>query len=254
MTQQTLVEGATDGTDQENAEITAIEMEEKKALLSLDEVAKSIVVENDLINGKLKSAVVQHELDPIDESTKRKVEKEVCKKQIVKAMVARERVITESSEAAREFYNQSRFGNIIEGGKVELSLLEGLYLFERNRLDLRSEAGRKVTFESYLRKARKVEPNFWIRYLVFKDIRSRGYIIKTALKFGADFRVYDRGIKPGEDHARWVVYAVHEGETLTWHEFSAKNRVAHSTKKRLLIGVVDDEGDVTYYEVRWMKP
>ena len=79
-------------------------------------------------------------------------------------------------------------------------------------------------------------------------------LTKTALKFGADFRVYDRGIKPGEDHAKWVVYPVHEGETLTWHDFSAKNRVAHSTKKRLLIGVVDDEGDVTYYVVKWMKP
>ena len=85
-------------------------------------------------------------------------------------------------------------------------------------------------------------------------MRNRGYIIKTALKFGADFRVYDRGVKPGEDHAKWIVYPVHEASVFTWHEFSAKNRVAHSTKKRLLLGVVDDENDVTYYEVRWMRP
>ena len=103
-------------------------------------------------------------------------------------------------------------------------------------------------------KARKVEPNFWVRYGVYKDIRNRGYIIKTALKFGADFRVYDRGIKPGEDHAKWIVYPVHEGSTLTWYEFAAKNRVAHSTKKRLLMGIVDGEGDVTYYEIKWVKP
>jgi tRNA splicing endonuclease len=41
---------------------------------------------------------------------------------------------------------------------------------------------------------------------------------------------------------------------MTWHEFSAKNRVAHSTKKHLMIGVVDDEGDVSYWEVRWLRP
>ena len=105
-----------------------------------------------------------------------------------------------------------------------------------------------------IKKAKKQEPNFWIRYCVFSDFRKRGYIIKTALKFGADFRVYERGVKPGEDHAKWVVYPVHEASTLTWYEFSAKNRVAHSTKKRLMIGVVDDEGDVTYYEIRWMRP
>ncbi len=85
-------------------------------------------------------------------------------------------------------------------------------------------------------------------------MRNRGYIVKTALKFGADFRVYDRGVKPGEDHAKWVVYPVNEGSTLTWHDFSAKNRVAHSTKKRLLMGIVDAENDVTYYEIRWMRP
>ncbi|MCH6575484.1 MAG: tRNA-intron lyase, partial [Bacteroidetes bacterium] len=86
-----------------------------------------------------------------------------------------------------------------------------------------------------------------MRFCVFRDIRNRGYIIKTALKFGADFRVYDRGVKPGEDHAKWVVYPVHETEVLTWHDFSAKNRVAHSTKKKLLIGIVDDEEDVRLF-------
>ncbi|MBS3140260.1 tRNA-intron lyase [Candidatus Woesearchaeota archaeon] len=175
-------------------------------------------------------------------------------KKPVLALLSGEKVITESSDDAREFFNQSRFGAIAESGKVELSLLEGLYLLEKGRLELKHESGRMVTSESYLKKARKIEPNFWIRYVVFRDIRNRGYIIKTALKFGADFRVYDRGIKPGEDHAKWIVFPVHEASTLTWHEFSAKNRVAHSTKKRLLMAIVDDEGDVTYYQVAWVRP
>ncbi len=176
------------------------------------------------------------------------------KKKPILSMLAGERVITESSDDARELFNQSRFGALAENGKVELSLLEALYLLERRRLIINSEAGKEIVFEMYVKKARKVEPNFWIRYCVFKDMRNRGYIIKTALKFGADFRVYDRGVKPGEDHAKWIVYPVHEASVFTWYEFSAKNRVAHSTKKRLLLGVVDDENDVTYYEVRWMRP
>ena len=181
-------------------------------------------------------------------------EKKGKKKKPVPAVLCGEKVITESSDDARELYNQSRFGNITENGKVELSLLEAFYLMEKGRLELKSDSNKSISFETYLKKARKAEPNFWIRFCVFKDIRNRGYIIKTALKFGADFRVYDRGIKPGEDHARWIIYPVHEGETLTWYEFAAKNRVAHSTKKRLLMGIVDDEGDVTYYEIKWMRP
>lgn len=184
----------------------------------------------------------------------KKEEEPKKKKPPVNSIFAGERVITESSDDAREFYNQSRFGAQSESGKVELSLLEGLYLMEKGKLQVKSESGKEISFESYVKKAKKIEPNFWIRYCVFKDMRNRGYIVKTALKFGADFRIYDRGVKPGEDHARWIVYPVHEGSVFTWYEFAAKNRVAHSTKKRLLMAIVDDEGDVTYYEIKWMRP
>jgi tRNA-intron endonuclease len=175
-------------------------------------------------------------------------------KVVVSSVLARENVVTESSDPAREFFNQSRFGTMLEGGKVQLSLLEAMYLLEKGKLSVSDSKCKHIDQEEFMKKARKVEPNIWVRYGVFKDLRNRGYIVKTALKFGADFRVYDRGVKPGEDHAKWIVYPVHEGEALTWYEFSAKNRVAHSTKKRLLIGVVDDESDVTYYEIRWVRP
>jgi len=175
-------------------------------------------------------------------------------KEPVKAYFTKERVLTESSDLAREFYNQSRYGELLDDGRVQLSLIEALYLIEKKRLIVYDSRNKIINSDSFLKKAQKSEPNFWVRYAVYKDIRNRGYIIKTALKFGADFRIYDRGVKPGEDHARWVVFPVHEGSTLTWYDFAAKNRVAHSTKKRLLIGIVDAENDTTYYEIKWMRP
>ena len=194
---------------------------------------------------------------PVDDEEIIKVRTDAVKtdkKILVEAVFARERVITESSDLARDLYGQSRFGKILEDGTVQLSLHEALYLMEKKKLVLKDYRKRILDKHEFLNKTKRIEPQFWIRYCVFKDMRNRGYIIKTALKFGADFRVYDRGVKPGEDHARWVVYPVHEGSTLTWYEFAAKNRVAHSTKKRLLIGVVDDEGDVSYWEIKWMRP
>ncbi len=176
------------------------------------------------------------------------------KKQVVQSIFSEERVITENSDEARDLFNQSRYGTILENGKVQLSLLESLYLLEKGRLTILDGRNKKIDFEKFLKKAKRLEPNFWIRYCVFKDIRNRGYIIKTALKFGADFRVYERGVKPGEDHAKWIVYPVHESSTLTWYEFSAKNRVAHSTRKKLLVGCVDEESDVTYWEIKWVRP
>jgi tRNA-intron endonuclease len=185
---------------------------------------------------------------------KKKTKKKISKKQKqkIQTMLVEGSAITENSNEARELYNQNRFG-VMRGQKVQLSLLEAVYLLEKEKI-LVLDKKKELTFDQLLKKAKKAQANFWTRYCVFRDIRNRGYIIKTALKFGADFRVYDRGVKPGEDHARWVVYPVNEAEVQTWHEFAAKNRVAHSTKKRLMIAVVDDEGDVSYWEVKWFRP
>ena len=171
----------------------------------------------------------------------------------IKAYLENERILTEDSDAGRELYNKSRYGKLSDN-KIQLSFIEAAYLMEKGKITVLDKKNREIKRDAFIKKAKKLSPNFWIRYAVFKDIRDRGYIIKTALKFGADFRIYDRGVKPGEDHARWIVYPVHESAHLTWYEFAAKNRVAHSTKKRLLIGVVDDESDVSFWECRWLRP
>ena len=171
----------------------------------------------------------------------------------IKTSLAREHVVAEDKRKARSLYDASRFGEIV-GNDFHYSLVEAMYLLEKKKINVYDSKNKKLNAKGFMNKARKVEPNFWIRYCVFKDIRDRGYIIKTALKFGADFRVYDRGIKPGEDHAKWIVFPVYEGETFTGFDFAAKNRVAHSTKKNLLLAIVDAEGDVTFYECRWIRP
>lgn len=175
-------------------------------------------------------------------------------KQIITTHFAKERVLTESTDNAKELYNKSVFGAPMDDGSVQLSLVEALYLLEKKKIRVLDGRRHEMIFERFVKRAQKTEPSFWIRFSVFKDLRNRGYVVKTALKFGADFRVYDRGIKPGEDHAKWVVFPVHEATALTWNEFAAKNRVAHSTKKRLLLAVVDNEGDVSYWESRWIRP
>ncbi len=175
-------------------------------------------------------------------------------KELPKSYVEDTKIITENSDDARELYNQGRFGTLLEDGRVQLSILETIYLVEKKKLAAFTVSNSELSFDRLMRKFRRKEKNFFIRYSVFRDLRNRGYIVKTALKFGADFRVYDRGIKPGEDHAKWIVYPSHETESMTWYDFAAKNRVAHSTKKRLLIGVCDDEGDVSYWEIRWLRP
>ena len=178
----------------------------------------------------------------------------MSKKEVIRAQMIDFTVLTENSSQSKELFDLSRFGDIKQDGRVQLSLVEALYLLEKEKIEIFDGRNHKITIEDFIKKNRKKNKFFWNRYVVFKDLRERGYVVKTALKFGADYRVYDRGVKPGEDHAKWVVFPVHEAETMTWYEFAAKNRVAHSTKKRLLLGVVDDESDVSYWECKWIRP
>jgi tRNA-intron endonuclease len=173
------------------------------------------------------------------------------KGKLVKAIFSGENIYSNKKEAF-SLYEQSRFGES-KDGKILYSFYESLFLIEKGKLEI-TEKKKKLNFEKLLEKLKELDKKIEIKYSVFKDMRARGYIVKTALKFGAEFRVYDKGIKPGQDHARWILYPVKESDILTWHDFSAKNRVAHSTKKNLLIGIVDEEGDVTYYQVSWIKP
>ena len=161
-------------------------------------------------------------------------------------------LVSSTDSDAFSLYEKSRFGEINED-KVQYSLTEAWYLFEKGKIEIFSNK-KKLSKKDLIEKFMRIDKKIQIKYPVFKDLREKGYTVKTALKFGADFRVYDKGAKVGEEHAKWVVFVDYESKRLTWHEFSAKNRVAHSTKKNLLLAIVDEEGDVSYYEVKWIKP
>ncbi len=173
------------------------------------------------------------------------------KEEKIKAVFTGETIYS-NKKSAFTLYEKSRFGEPKEG-KILYSFPEALFLAEKKKIEI-TEGKKKIGFDKLLEKLKHIDKRIETKYSVFKDMRSRGYIVKTALKFGAEFRIYDKGAKPGEEHAKWILYPVKEQETLTWHEFAAKNRVAHSTRKNLLIGIVDEENDVTYYEVKWLKP
>ena len=169
---------------------------------------------------------------------------------MIRAYFVGEKIVSSSQEAFSS-YEKSRFGEKI-GSKVEYSNVEALYLVANKRMEIYS--GKKnLDEDSFLRKLKKNDKRIEIKFAAFSDLRKKGYVVKTALKFGAEFRVYDKGIKPGEEHARWIVFLAKESDNVRWHDFTAKMRIAHSTKKKLLLGIVDEECDVSYYEKNWIR-
>lgn len=160
--------------------------------------------------------------------------------------------VTSNTAEAFSLYDKSLWGEK-KRDVIEYTFIEALALVQEGKMQVML-AKKKMTDDLLLRKAKSHDKRTEVKLAVFSDLRKRGYVVKTALKFGAEFRVYDKGIKPGQDHAMWLLYPVKEHEALTWYDFAAKSRVATSTKKKLLVGIVDDESDVTYYEISWLRP
>lgn len=135
-----------------------------------------------------------------------------------------------------------------EKGRVIYSNYEALHLIESNKAQLIYKE-KPVSLNKTLKLLSKKHKNFSINYIVFKDLRKKGYIIKTGLKFGAEFRAY----KKNEKHARYLVFPATRKTKLNWNEIISKTRISHSTAKKLLIAIVDSQQDISYYELDWVK-
>jgi tRNA-intron endonuclease len=162
------------------------------------------------------------------------------------------KVIVSDQGLASTLFNKGNFGTFVDGNLV-LSIEEAVYLNQKKELKIYDNDGKELKFNELINLAKKRQKRFWIRYLVFSDLKNNGYLPKTAFKYGGDFRVYNKGSIPGKEHAEWILYCSDEHESLPLLNFSAMNRVAHSVRKKLLMGVVDDEESVTYYEVNWVR-
>ena len=141
--------------------------------------------------------------------------------------------LTSTSQQAFTLENKSRFGEKKQG-RIIYSIYEALYLIENKK------AIGKIKLKN------KEETN---SYLIFKDLRKKGYIPKAGLKFGADFRVYVKN----EKHAKYLLHIVNENSKASFKELLTKTRISHSTAKKLLIAIIDSQEDITYLEIDWMK-
>ncbi len=173
---------------------------------------------------------------------------------VVEAQLYKNKIMVLDETQANHLYQRGSFGKPLSGGKLQLSPVEALYLLEAGKIQAADAKGKKLTFKALVKKFTRSDPDFMLKYTVYADLRSRGYILKTGLKFGAHFRVYERGEKPGEAHSKFLVQAVPEGVKLTPTEVARAVRLAHSVKKKIFWGVVDDEGDITYYSIARERP
>jgi tRNA-intron endonuclease, archaea type len=160
-------------------------------------------------------------------------------------------IIINDEKLSNSLHSKGYIGTLIKG-KLELSGIEALYLLSKEKIII-NKSKKEINKQDLLKYFSKKDKRFILKYKVFTDLRNNGYVVKTALKYGFDFRVYNKGIKPGQAHAIWLIHCISQNESLRIGDYSKLIRVCHSVKKKMLLGIVDDESDVTYWESAWTK-
>jgi tRNA-intron endonuclease, archaea type len=165
-------------------------------------------------------------------------------------------------------YDESGFGTPLpetNPTRLELELIEATYLLEKGRLDVyvkEKDAKKKkgIKFDELVRIGIERVNQFYPQLSVYRDLRERGYVVKTGFKFGAHFRVYERGVKlkrgpkAPHEHTKFVVHCVPEESAFSLPEMSRAVRLAHNIRATFVWAVIDKEGSPTYYLIQRLTP
>ena len=132
-------------------------------------------------------------------------------------------------------------------GCLYLHLIEASFLVEVGRLEVTYD-GLPVSLGFLMEYGLQVNPNFEIMYLVFRELRHRGYAVKIS-DTGLD--LYPRGGAPHSHDPTFLVKPLSERS-----QFSIVDILAHIGSmgtRKLMIGVADEEGDLTYYYAKFFR-
>ncbi len=141
----------------------------------------------------------------------------------------------------------SRGYGTVEKKKLALSFYEALFLQSKGVLEVFKEKSRKALgFQELLHQFKLVDENAWVKYLIYRDLRSRGYVVREGFGLGIDFRVYERG-EYGKATATYLILGIQEGKPLSVRELARVLSHVQSLKKKLVLAVVNRRGEIVYY-------
>lgn len=154
-------------------------------------------------------------------------------------------------DTGRSFLKEKGFGEDIES-RAELSLVEALFLLDKGKMRV-VKSDKELSPEELIDMGSKHEKTFYDKFVVFRDLRDRGLLVRTGFKFGTDFRVYERGKTVKSSHSTMLVHVVPEEYKCSFPELARAIRVANTVNKRMIFAIVDEESKVTYYSIDRMN-
>ncbi|MHA1793749.1 MAG: tRNA-intron lyase [Promethearchaeota archaeon] len=96
----------------------------------------------------------------------------------------------------------------------------------------------------------KYIPDFWEKYVVYRDLKTRGYIVRRGIENISHFRVFKKGAKKGSDSAKYIYFGVFEGKPISLLKLHEISDYAMNNRKELILATIDRLSDITYYSVK----
>jgi len=175
----------------------------------------------------------------------------------IEAFIEQDKVVIRNSDGIEEFYNNSYIGNIEENDQENkiliLDPIEVLLLSERRRILLWKDNDKnknQLNFEDLITYFSQYDDELWQKYIIYMDLRRRGYIVRSGFGEGIEFRVFKRGADFNDDSAKYLIYPVFEGSPIELRDLDKISRVALSSRKDLIIATVDRQSKPIYYSVK----
>jgi tRNA-intron endonuclease len=129
-----------------------------------------------------------------------------------------------------------------------LKPLETLYLMFIDKIKVKK--GKKyLDLNHLINFYSKINPSIFSLFLIYRDLKSRGYIVKPGYGERIDFLVYERGEYP-EKPAKLRVIGVDEGNPISILKLIDILKFSTMSKKELKIAVIERRGDVVYYTLK----
>ena len=141
---------------------------------------------------------------------------------------------------------QKGYGEI-EKDKLFLKSFESLYLLYTGMLVI-FKGKKNVNFNSFLQICKKQDDTILTKFLVYRDLRTRGYTVKDGFGFGSDFRVYGKG-DFGEKGAKFLVFGLNEGKQEKLGKLQKKVEEITKMGKEPIIAVIQRQGEIIYYKI-----
>ena len=138
-----------------------------------------------------------------------------------------------------------------EKDNLILDPIETLYLLYNNKLELK-KVNKTIIFDELIQKYIQKNDDTLIRFLLYRDLRTKGYAVKDGFGFGSDFRVYERGTYGLKD-ARYVIFVFNEGTQQKIGKLYKNIDEITKMGKEPIIAVIERRGEIIYYKINKMN-